>query len=170
LDWHGSNNIHANRPLGRDIKTIFYMQLNVRIVAFAANCDAETQELQRFLKIRGVGHEIRKCNDGHYLSVVSEATPLLQAQLTEFVMSNPGCALSVVCMESATTKVRISQFVANMFNGVSEQPLGYNMKQAARRLGISYSYIKRLVGEGRIERLNGRISAKELERYSNKQR
>jgi excisionase family DNA binding protein len=57
-----------------------------------------------------------------------------------------------------------------MFNQVSEQPLGYNMKQAARRLGISYSYIKRLVIEGRIERINGRISSKELERYTNKQR
>jgi hypothetical protein len=146
------------------------MQINVRIVVFAAQLNTETNELQRFLKIRGVGHEIRKINDGYYLSVVSETTPLLQAQLTEFITSNPGCALSVICMESATTQVRISQFVANMFNKVSGQPLGYNMKQASRRLGISYSYIKRLVLEGRIERINGRISAKELDKYSNKQR
>jgi excisionase family DNA binding protein len=146
------------------------MHLNVWIVVFAAHSNVEAPELQRFLKIRGVGHEIRKCNDGYYLSVVSEATPLLQAEITEFFTANPGCALSVVCMESASTKVRISQFVANMFNQVSEQPLGYNMKQAARRLGISYSYIKRLVIEGRIERINGRISSKELERYTNKQR
>jgi len=53
------------------------MHLNVWIVVFAAHSNVEAPELQRFLKIRGVGHEIRKCNDGYYLSVVSEATRCL---------------------------------------------------------------------------------------------
>lgn len=142
--------------------------MDLRIELLVRKADGEGT-FPEFLGLAGIGHEIRKCSGGYYLSVVGQNTPLLRAQLVELITANPGTVISV-CRSWRDDRAQrpVRALVDFAFSESDGQPLSYNMKEAARRLGISYSHMKQLVEVGRIRRINGRISGRELERYLNK--
>ncbi len=126
---------------------------------------SEPKELSQFLSIPGFAHEVRQLPAAAVLSLIAEDSNLVRAKLVEFIASTPGTAISVVRSVVYGGQSKTVQALVETAFGAIEEPISYNMKEAARRLGISYSHIKDLVYLGRLQRENGRISTKELERF-----
>jgi len=100
-------------------------------------------------------------------TLIGEDTPLLRAKLTEFLMANPDCEFSVSqCILGWRKDLQSAQeLVCHAFSKVQPPPLSYNVKNAAKRFGVSYSYMRKLIRIGEIKKVRGRVAACELERY-----
>jgi hypothetical protein len=119
----------------------------------------------------GIGYEARPCSGGSIIALTSPDSPFLRQTLIEFLAARPGSAITVVpCNINDNPYKTAHAVVAAAFREGVDYALSYNMKEAAKRLGVSYSYMKRLVRLGRIRRENGRVAAKELERYIGRKR
>lgn len=108
-------------------------------------------------------------SEGCLLVLIGKDTPLFRAKLIEFVLSNP----KTVVVASACFVGTVQEFanphklIHQTFAETAPTPLSFNVKDASKRLGISYSHIRELIHLGQIKKLRGRISSAELNRYLN---
>lgn len=105
--------------------------------------------------------------NGTTITLLGNDTPLLRAQVVELLLAHPhtqlGASPCFVGKPEGFTSAH--DLVRQACDAVSPEPLSYNLKDAAKRLGVSYSYLRRLVYLGSIKKVRGRITATELQRY-----
>jgi excisionase family DNA binding protein len=111
-------------------------------------------------------------SSGSTLTLIGQDTPILRAKLVEFLLANPTIDFVVTpCFVGRLTGCdNPHEVIRQAFGGVSPSPLSYNVKDAAKRLGISYSYIRELIDHGAIKKVKGRVSLAEIERYLEERR
>lgn len=109
---------------------------------------------------------------GSALTIISPNTPTLRAHIAEIILANPDVRLVVspCFVAQPHTSQDPHEMVRQAFEGAEPVPLSFNIKEAAKRLGISYSHIRNLIHLGCLKKVRGRISSAELERFLNNRR
>lgn len=101
------------------------------------------------------------------LILIGRDTPLLRAKIVEVLLANPETQMAVSpCYFAGSADFPSPHaMVQTAFGATAPTPLSFNVKQAAARLGISYSHIRELIHLGQIKKVHGRIPESELKRY-----
>jgi hypothetical protein len=104
---------------------------------------------------------------GPTMRLIAKDTPALRARLTELLLVHPDVYLVVspCCLGQTAECPDPRELVRRVLEDAAPEPLSYNVTEAAKRLGISYSYARKLVRLGRLKKANGRISSAEMHRY-----
>lgn len=110
---------------------------------------------------------ISQRTEASVMIVIAEDTPGLRAKLVEVLLAHPETKVAAIrCSLALPEEFRTPhELVGVLLDGIAEGPLSYNIKSAARRLGISYSYMRELIHLGRIKKVAGRISEAEIRRF-----
>lgn len=105
--------------------------------------------------------------DPSNLILIGKDTPLLRAKLIEVVLAYPEVQMAVSpCFFAKADDFQSPHaMVRAAFEGTAPMPLSFNIIGAAKRLGISYTHIRRLIRLGRIKKVKGRVTATEIARY-----
>ena len=105
--------------------------------------------------------------DASILILIGNDTPLLRARLIEVLLANPEVQMAVSpCFFATVAQFRNPhEMVREAMEGAAPTPLSFSITGAAKRLGISYTQIRRLIRLGRIKKVNGRVTSAEIARY-----
>jgi len=104
---------------------------------------------------------------GVWMTLIGKDTPLLRAKLIELILANPGVDLAVSnCFLGQMPDFKNPHdLVRTAFGEVTPAPLSFNVKDASKRLGISYSHMRELIRLGDIKKVHGRVASAEIDRY-----
>jgi hypothetical protein len=104
-------------------------------------------------------------SEGQTLTILGQDTPLLRATLTELCLAHPTAQMAAIpCFLGRAADFGGAHALVRCAFG-QDSPASFNVKEAARRLGVSYSHLRKLVHLGLVKKVNGRVAAAELERY-----
>lgn len=111
--------------------------------------------------------DVRQISRGSTITLIGKDTPLFRAQLTELLLQHTDVDIIVSPCFCGRTKAYQNphELVLTAFGIAVPGPLSFNVKDASKRLGVSYSHLRELIRLGRIRKVHGRIASGEIIRY-----